>query len=67
MTMGSGTNRIESIDKAVDDWWDRRLRGRPALDRIMYSASEAATIRDSGTVWGRRKRQCAGTAASPRE
>lgn len=42
MTTRSGTERIESIDEAVDKWWDRRLRGRPTLDRIMFSASEAA-------------------------
>ena len=40
--MRSADEHIESIDNAVDDWWDRNLRGRPALDRIMYSASEAA-------------------------
>ncbi len=32
----------EGIDAAVDAWWERALRGKPALDRIMYSASEAA-------------------------
>ena len=40
--MRSGAKRIDSIDTAIDAWWDHRLRGRPALDRIMYSASEAA-------------------------
>lgn len=40
--MESGARDIENIDNAVDDWWDRHLRGRPALDRLMYSASEAA-------------------------
>ena len=40
--MRSGAKRIDSIDTAIDAWWDRGLRGRPALDRIMYSASEAA-------------------------
>ena len=42
MTMGSATKHIDSIDNAVDAWWGRRLRGRPTLDRLMYSASEAA-------------------------
>ena len=44
MTMRSGAEHIDidSIDNAVEAWWERRLRGRPALDRIMYSASEAA-------------------------
>ena len=40
--MESGAIGIEKIDNAVDDWWDRHLRGKPALDRLMYSASEAA-------------------------
>ncbi len=40
--MGSGAERIDGIDQAIDEWWDRRLRDRPALDRLMYSASEAA-------------------------
>ena len=40
--MRSGAKRIDGIDTAIDAWWDHRLRGRPALDRIMYSASEAA-------------------------
>ena len=35
----AGANRF---DEAVDDWWERRLRGRPALDRVFYAASEAA-------------------------
>ncbi len=33
---------ITAIDEAVDSWWEDNLRGRPALDRIMYSLSEAA-------------------------
>ncbi len=36
------TTPIDGIDGAVDAWWERTLRGLPALDRIMYSASEAA-------------------------
>ena len=42
MTIGSRSEHIDSIDSAVDAWWDRRLRDRPALDRLMYSTSEAA-------------------------
>ena len=42
MTRRPCSEHIDSIDSAVDAWWDRRLRGRPALDRLMYSASEAA-------------------------
>lgn len=38
----NGGEQVEGIDTAVDAWWERRLRGRPVLDRIMYSASEAA-------------------------
>ena len=40
--MGSAAENIDDIDNAIDEWWDRRLRDRPALDRLMYSASEAA-------------------------
>ena len=35
-------NLIDRIDDGIDAWWERHLRGRPVLDRIMYSASEAA-------------------------
>ena len=37
-----GPEPVDGIDGAVDAWWERRLRGRPVLDRVMYSASEAA-------------------------
>ena len=40
--MRPGAEHIDRIDDAIDGWWDRRLRDRPALDRLMYSASEAA-------------------------
>ncbi len=33
---------LDRIDASVDAWWERRLRGRPALDRLFYGASEAA-------------------------
>ena len=33
---------VGRLDSAVDAWWERHLRGRPGLDRLMYSASEAA-------------------------
>ena len=33
---------IKEIDAAVDSWWERALRGKPTLDRLMYSVSEAA-------------------------
>ena len=40
--MNDAGSPIEGIDAAVDAWWERALRNRPALDLIMYSASEAA-------------------------
>lgn len=40
--MSDAHNPVEGIDTAVDAWWERAIRGKPALDRIMYSASEAA-------------------------
>ena len=40
--MTSEENLIDRVDDAVDAWWDKRLRGRPAVDRLMYTASEAA-------------------------
>ena len=33
---------VNALDEAVDDWWDRRLRGRGWADRVFYAASEAA-------------------------
>ncbi len=38
---------IDRIDDLVDEWWER-LRGRPALDRLYYTASEVA---DFSLVW----------------
>jgi len=40
--MSDARKPVEGIDAAVDAWWERALRGRPVLDRIMYSASEVA-------------------------
>ncbi len=40
--MSDSASPVEGIDDAVDAWWERALRGKPALDRIMYAASEAA-------------------------
>ena len=40
--MSDAGKPFDGIDEAVDAWWERALRGRPALDRIMYAASEAA-------------------------
>ncbi|MCY4174947.1 MAG: phosphatase PAP2 family protein [Acidimicrobiaceae bacterium] len=44
---GAGVGRgveafITGIDEAVESWWEDNLRGKPTLDRIMYSLSEAA-------------------------
>ena len=39
--MTAGSNCIDRIDASVDAWWER-FRGRPALDRLFYGASEAA-------------------------
>jgi len=38
---------VDRIDDLVDEWWER-LRGRPALDRLYYTASEVA---DFSLVW----------------
>ena len=38
---------IDRIDEAIDEWWER-LRGRPTLDRLYYTASEVA---DFSLVW----------------
>lgn len=40
--MSDDAQTIDGIDEAVDAWWERALRGRPSMDRLMYSASEAA-------------------------
>jgi len=36
------SSAVNRFDALVDGWWERRLRGRPALDRVFYAASEAA-------------------------
>jgi undecaprenyl-diphosphatase len=38
---------VDRVDDAVDRAWER-LRGRPALDRLFYTASEAA---DFSVLW----------------
>ncbi len=50
MTNPSGTqslNAIDRIDERIDELWDV-LRGNPVLDRLFYTASEAA---DFSVVW----------------
>jgi undecaprenyl-diphosphatase len=40
--------RLDRFDAAVDDWFEARLRGRPAADRLMYTAS---ALGDHGLIW----------------
>ncbi len=40
-TVKADSSIIDRADAAVDAWWERRLRGRPGLDRLFYTASEA--------------------------
>jgi membrane-associated phospholipid phosphatase len=50
-TVGAPTTtarRLASFDREVDDFFERRLRGRPGLDRIFYSAS---AVGDHGLIW----------------
>lgn len=44
----TGVRPVERLDIAVDEWFDRHLRGRPLVDRVMYTASELA---DFSLVW----------------
>jgi undecaprenyl-diphosphatase len=39
---------VERLDLRVDDWFEHHLRNRPAVDRVMYSAS---AVGDHGLVW----------------
>ncbi|MCB0976404.1 MAG: phosphatase PAP2 family protein [Acidimicrobiales bacterium] len=39
---------VQRLDDSVDRWWDDNLRGRPALDRAYYLASE---LGDFSLVW----------------
>jgi membrane-associated phospholipid phosphatase len=41
----SGVDRFDAI---VDTWFDRHVRDRPAVDRLMYSAS---AVGDHGLIW----------------
>jgi membrane-associated phospholipid phosphatase len=38
---------VDRVDELVDEWWNG-LRGNPVLDRIFYTASEAA---DFSVLW----------------
>jgi undecaprenyl-diphosphatase len=39
---------VDRFDLAVDDWFEAHLRGRPAIDRLMYAAS---AVGDHGVIW----------------
>jgi len=39
---------VDDLDAAVDKWFEAHLRGRPAIDRVMYAAS---TVGDHGLLW----------------
>lgn len=41
-------DRLDRFDAAVDAWFDRTLRGRPAVDRVLYSVTELA---DFSLLW----------------
>jgi undecaprenyl-diphosphatase len=45
---GSPPRQIATFDRKVDDFFERRLRGRPGLDRLFYSAS---AVGDHGIIW----------------
>ena len=39
---------VDRFDAFVDAWFDRHLRGRPTVDRVMYTAS---AVGDHGLIW----------------
>jgi undecaprenyl-diphosphatase len=39
---------LDRLDVAVDDWFEAHLRGRPLVDRLMYTAS---AVGDHGLIW----------------
>jgi undecaprenyl-diphosphatase len=41
-------SRVEHADLAVDECFEAHLRGRPAIDRVMYLAS---ALGDHGLIW----------------
>jgi len=45
---GANFEAVAHFDAAVDKYFEDHLRGRPALDRLMYSASAAA---DHAAIW----------------
>lgn len=47
MSADSPLAAVDHIDDLVDEWWET-LRGNPTLDRLFYTASEAA---DFSLLW----------------
>jgi undecaprenyl-diphosphatase len=41
-------SEVGHFDAVVDAWFERHLRGRPVVDRVMYTAS---AVGDHGLVW----------------
>jgi undecaprenyl-diphosphatase len=39
---------VDRFDAVIDDWFEAHLRGRPAVDRVMYTAS---AVGDHGLIW----------------
>ncbi|HEY3811294.1 MAG TPA: phosphatase PAP2 family protein [Acidimicrobiales bacterium] len=39
---------VDRLDAVVDEWFDAHLRGRPAIDRLMYTAT---AVGDHGIIW----------------
>jgi undecaprenyl-diphosphatase len=39
---------VDRLDAVVDEWFDAHLRGRSAIDRLMYTAT---AVGDHGIVW----------------
>lgn len=46
-TASEFTDAIEQLDEVVDQWWEQ-WRGQPLVDRVFYTASEAA---DFSLLW----------------
>ena len=44
----AGLGAIARFDRVVDDYFEAHLRGRPLVDRVMYSASAAG---DHSMIW----------------
>ena len=47
-TIAQVLDRLHIADEMIDEWWERRLRGRPVADGVFYAASEAANF---GMLW----------------